>query len=237
MGVVDTVLFELDEVSVVRDGRTLLRSASGSLPDHLVTAVVGPSGSGKSTLLRLCNRLEVAATGSVRYRGRPIEEVDPLALRKEVGMVFQRPTPLPGTVAENLRFGAPDAPDAEVEVMLARVGLEGLAERPAGALSGGQAQRMSLARTLLVAPRFVLFDEPTSALDSRSTTIVEQLVRELADEGVASAWVTHDLTQVRRVAHHVVVVIDGRIVQQGHRDELLAAPEPSVARFLDGAGP
>lgn len=233
----DTSLFEFDHVGVERAGRRLLQSATGSFSDHLVTAVIGPSGAGKSTLLRLCNRLEVETEGSVRYQGRPLADADPIVVRKEVGMVFQRPTPLPGTVADNLRFGAPDASDGDVDSMLGRVGLDGIAEQPADALSGGESQRMCLARTLLMGPRFVLFDEPTSALDAHSAAIVEALVRQLAGEGVASAWVTHDLSQMRRVAHHVVVVIGGRIVQQGHRDELLDAPDPEVARFLAGAGP
>src|SRR5690606_5290690 len=159
----------------------------------------GPSGSGKTTLLRLCNRLEVPTKGTIRYRGRDLDEVDPLELRREVGMVFQRPVALPGTVADNLRAGAPHATDAEVDGALERVGLVGTARRRASDLSGGEAQRMSIARTLMCGPGFVLFDEPTSSLDPAAVTGIEQIALDLAAEGTPSAWVTHDLDQVRRL--------------------------------------
>lgn len=233
----DGVLFEFDEVALERGGHHLLRGATGWLADHEMTVVVGPSGAGKSTLLRLCNRLDVASAGTVRYAGRPIDAVDPRRLRREVGMVFQRPVALPGTVADNLRAGAGEAGDAAVEEVLARVGLPGLAERDAGALSGGEAQRMCLARTLLTGPRALLMDEPTAALDTAAAADIEDLARELAADGVPTTWVTHDLAQMSRLAHHLVVLIDGRIAQQGHLAEVLASPSEAVGRFLAGGRP
>ncbi|HXH59523.1 ATP-binding cassette domain-containing protein [Iamia sp.] len=230
----DGHLFDFDDVVVDKAGRRALDGLTGYIPDHLVTVIAGPSGSGKTTLLRLCNHLDTATTGTVRFTGRAIDQVDPLRLRREVGMVFQRPTPLPGTVADNLRVARPTATDDEIDLGLVRVGLDGFATRSADELSGGEAQRMGLARTLLTNPRFVLFDEPTSALDPSATNDIEALVAQLAIDGIPSAWVTHDMGQLRRLAHHAVFVIDGVIAQQGHLDDVLSAPSPAIERFISG---
>jgi putative ABC transport system ATP-binding protein len=207
------------------------------IPDHGVTVIAGPSGSGKSTMLRLCNRLEAATSGMVLYRGSPIEQTDPLELRREVGMVFQRAVALPGSVADNLRTGVPDASGTIVTAMLERVGLAGFAERVARELSGGEIQRMALARALLTEPRYVLFDEPTSSLDPAAASAIEGLAMGMADEGVSSAWVTHDLDQMQRLAHHVVIVIDGAVAQQGDLGDVLDDPCAGTEQFLGGHSP
>ena len=227
-------LFEFEAVTVERGGRTLLDAVTAEVPDDGVTVVVGPSGAGKSTLLRLCNRLEVPTSGRVRHRGEDVAGCDPLALRRRVGTVFQRPTPLPGSVADNLRIGTPDAPDADVDAVLDEVGLTGLATRDAGELSGGEAQRMCLARTLLTHPTALLFDEPTSALDPASARVVEALATRLARTGTPVLWVSHDLDQVGRIADHLVVLIGGRVAQAGPYAEVVADPVPDVRRFLAG---
>ncbi len=231
----DGVLFEFCGVTVANpDGSTRVEALDAVLPDHGVTVVAGPSGPGKSTLLRLCNRLEVPSSGTIRYGDRPIGEIDPLSLRREVAMVFQRPVALPGTVADNLRAGAPAAGDAAVEAMLGHVGLEGLADRHAAELSGGEIQRMALGRALMIKPRYVLFDEPTSSLDPEAAASIEQLATGLASEGTPSAWVTHDLAQMHRLAHNLIVMVAGRVVQQGHLDEILEQPADQVEAFLEG---
>jgi putative ABC transport system ATP-binding protein len=229
-------LFEFDDVTVERAGRPLVTGLTATIPDRAVTVLAGPSGSGKSTLLRLCNRLEVATRGTARYRRRDILGLDPLTLRRQVGMVFQRSTALPGTVADNLRAAAPEATPAALADALARVDLAGYAPRPAGTLSGGQAQRMCVARTLLTEPRVVLWDEPTSALDPATTTVIERLAVDLAERGTPSVWVTHDMAQLRRIAQQVVFVVDGRAAQAGPRDEVLARPAEPVAPLLAGSG-
>jgi putative ABC transport system ATP-binding protein len=215
---VAAALFEFEDVEVERAGRTLVSGLTGSIPDHGVTVVAGPSGSGKSTLLRLCNRLEVASRGTVRHRGRDLADLDPRQLRRQVGMVFQRSTALAGTVADNLRIADPTASADALDAVLARVALDGYGDRPADTLSGGQAQRMCVARTLVTRPRAVLWDEPTSALDPATTTIIERLAVELAEQGIPSLWVTHDMSQLQRIAHHVVVVVDGRIAHAAHAE-------------------
>jgi putative ABC transport system ATP-binding protein len=113
--------FEFDRVTVVRADRRVLDEVTASIPAAGITMVSGPSGAGKTTLLRLCNRLEIPDTGVVSYRGQPLDELDPLALRRRVGMVFQRPTPFPGTVAGNLAVARPEAGTVEMSAALERV--------------------------------------------------------------------------------------------------------------------
>src|SRR5499425_3506074 len=118
------VAFEFQRVSVSRAGRRVLDEVTARIPAAGITVVAGPSGAGKTTLLRLCNRLEVPDTGTVCYRGRPLDELDPLMLRRRVGMVFQRPIPFPGSVADNLAVARPDADGEELAALLRRVALD-----------------------------------------------------------------------------------------------------------------
>jgi putative ABC transport system ATP-binding protein len=160
-------LLAFDGVSFAVDAdREILHGVSLSVAPAAVTVLAGPSGAGKSTLLRLGNRLEVPSVGSVRFRGEDSAVIDPRELRRRVGMVFQKPVPFAGSVRENLRVGAPQASDEELGRSLERVGLEAsLLDRVADDLSGGEAQRMCIARTLLTQPEVILMDEPTTGLD------------------------------------------------------------------------
>jgi putative ABC transport system ATP-binding protein len=195
--------------------------------------LVGPSGAGKSTLLRLCNRLDVPTSGRVLFRGDDVAGLDPLALRRRVGMVFQRPTPFPGTVMENLRVAEPDLGVDDAVAVLERVRLEpDLLDRPATELSGGEAQRVCLARTLVTQPKVVLMDEPTSSVDRAARLALESLARELVHDGVSVLWVTHDLDQMRRVADQVVVVIAGRIAHAAGMHEIIERAPAEVRDFL-----
>ena len=207
-----TVAFELERVTVVRAGRRVLDEITARIPAAGITVVSGPSGAGKTTLLRLCNRLEVPDTGVVCYRGQPLDELDPLVLRRRVGMVFQRPTPFPGTVADNLAVARPDAGTEELSIALDRVTLDpGLLGQEARTLSGGELQRMCLARTLVTQPETLLLDEPTSALDAQPKQVFEATARNLADQGITIIWVTHDDAQARRVADRIYQVRDGQL--------------------------
>ena len=205
-------LLAFDGVSFAVDAdREILHGVSLSVAPAAVTVLAGPSGAGKSTLLRLGNRLDIQSAGSVRFRGQDSAAIDPRELRRRVGMVFQRPVPFAGAVRENLKVGAPLAGDEELARTLERVGLEAsVLDRVADDLSGGEAQRMCIARTLLTQPEVILMDEPTSALDHENRLGVEHLAKELAQEGLGILWVSHDLSQVRRIADHAVVLIDGR---------------------------
>jgi len=206
-------LFEFEHLSVRGfDDAWRLHDVNGSIPAAGVTALVGPSGSGKSTLLRCCNRLEAPTQGVVRFHGLDIAELDVLALRRRVSMVFQRPTPFSGTCRDNLRVADPEIDDTRAGALLARVRLgPEFLDRNATQLSGGEAQRLCLARSLAVEPEVVLMDEVTSSLDPTARRALEELARSLADDGVPIVWVTHDLGQVRRLADTTLVVVRGHI--------------------------
>jgi putative ABC transport system ATP-binding protein len=207
-----TAAFEFERVSVQRAGRLVLDEITARIPAAGITVVSGPSGAGKTTLLRLCNRLEVPDGGTVCYRGQRLDELDPLVLRRRVGMVFQRPTPFPGTVADNLAVARPDANTSELGTALERVALDpGLLGQEARTLSGGELQRMCLARTLVTQPETLLLDEPTSALDAQPKQVFEATARHLAAQGITIIWVTHDDAQARRVADRIYQLRGGHL--------------------------
>lgn len=207
-------LFAFDGVSLVSDGHPRLTDVDVTVPDGSITVVVGASGSGKSTLLRLCNRLEAPTEGVVRFRGTDLSTVDIRAHRRRVGMLFQFPVPFAGTVRQNLQVADPALSDEGCAFLLERVGLDrALLERPAERLSGGEGQRMCLARALATDPEVLLADEATSSLDATSTTRLEELARDLKAGGVPVVWVTQEPAQVDRLADHVIEVDRGRIAR------------------------
>ncbi|MEZ5380438.1 MAG: phosphate ABC transporter ATP-binding protein [Microthrixaceae bacterium] len=192
-------LFAFRDVTVVAGGHTRLRARSLDIASGGITVITGPSGAGKSTLLRCCNRLVAPTTGRVLYRGTSLADIEPHEHRRQVGMVFQQPVPFPGTVAENLRTVA-DLDDGEVSELLERVALApNVAQREATELSGGESQRMCLARTLTTRPSVLLADEPTSSLDPEAAETLERLARSLAESGTTVLWVTHDPAQAKRL--------------------------------------
>jgi putative ABC transport system ATP-binding protein len=225
-------LFGFEGVTVAGRDRPRLDHVDGAIPDTGITVLAGPSGAGKSTLLRCCNRLEAPESGIVRFRGDDIATLDPRQHRRRVGMVFQVPVTFPGTVLDNLQVADPTiGPDGGAE-LLTRVHLDAdLLGRDAGTLSGGEAQRMVLARCLATGPEVLLLDEPTSALDGHAVQRLEASAREVAAQGLPVLWVTHDLRQMRRLADHLVVVLDGRWAWDGPPDAT-GAPD-DVAAFLD----
>jgi len=215
-------LFSFDAVSVGPQDARRLNVLDAELPAGGLTVIAGPSGSGKSTLLRLCNRLEVPSAGVVRHRGVDVAQRDPLELRREVAMVFQRPVTFAGSVHDNLREADPDCDEARCVALLERAGLDAsFLVRDAGELSGGEAQRACLARALATDPRVMLMDEPTSALDGRAAAVLERLAAQLVDDGVPVVWVTHSQAQLRRLADHVLLLERGRVERSGTVAEVL----------------
>ena len=205
-------VFELRNVTVRFGEVDVLRDVSVRLCEHRVTVLTGPSGARKTTLLRLCNRLEVPHNGTVRFHGEDVASLDPLVLRRRVGMVFQRPTLFPGTLHQNFEVAGPVEIRA-CEDALDMVGLPASwLERPGDQLSGGEAQRACLARTLLTEPEVLLLDEPTSSLDEGATRSLERLTGDLVDAGLTLVWVSHDLAQVARIADSSIVLIDGNVM-------------------------
>ncbi len=207
--------FELHDVVVSTPGQVILDGVEVSVPADGVTALIGPSGSGKTRLLRLLNRLDLPASGAISYRGTPLEQLDTRELRRQVGMVFQRPPLFPGTVLDNLRAARPDLDRDAAAASLERVRLRpDHLDQDARSLSGGEAQRMCFARALLTEPDVLLADEPTAGLDEAPKLALEALTRELADDGVAIVWVSHDREQVERLADHTLVVRDGTVAAE-----------------------
>ena len=207
-----TPLFRFDDIHVRFGDREVIAGVDLDVEPCRITVLTGPSGSGKTTLLRLCNRLDVPTSGRLVFNGDDVASLDPLALRRRVGMVFQRPTLFGGTVRDNLAVALPGATEEAMRDVLDRVGLPTELLSSAGdTLSGGEAQRVCLARTLLTEPEVLLMDEPTSSLDAGATRVLEDLTAELVEVGLSVLWVSHDLAQVRRIACDRIVLMDGRI--------------------------
>ena len=188
----------------------MLIDVSMSIPSGS-SALLGPSGSGKSTLLRLLNRLADPDAGTVRFHGTDVRELDPLELRRRVGLVPQLPAPVPGSVAENVCFG-PHLHGREVdpEEPVRLAGLDpSFLDRDASRLSVGEQQRVMLARTLALEPEVLLLDEPTASLDAAATEAVEAALRNLRD--VSYVLVTHDAQQADRLTDQTIRLDQGRL--------------------------
>lgn len=193
-----------------------------------VLAVVGPSGSGKSSFLRLLNRLDEPTSGTVFFEDVDYRQIPPRELRRKVGMVTQRPFLFPGSVFGNVSFGPLQRgeafSEAQAEELLTRVGLAGYVSRDVANLSGGEAQRVSLARALANSPTVLLLDEPTSALDEQAKTGVESLIRDIIRETrLTCIIVTHDTAQAARMATRVMMLERGRATRIGTVMEVLHA--------------
>ena len=208
--------------------KILIQDANFELQKGEVLAITGPSGSGKTSLLRLLNRLDEPTSGTVFVEGIDYRNLEPRELRRKLGMVTQRPFLFPGTIADNLRFGPAQRgealPPEAMEELLAQVGLKDYAERDVANLSGGEAQRVSVARTLANSPLALLLDEPTAALDEAAKLEVESAIqRVVRDQGLACVIVTHDVAQAQRLARRALVLERGRVVRAGPVGEVLRA--------------
>ena len=229
-----------------------LRAINLDLPERQVTGLIGPSGCGKSTLLRCLNRMYdlypgQRATGEVMMDGQNIlaPDIDLNALRSRIGMVFQKPTPFPMSIHDNIAFGvklherlSKSAMDERVEWSLTRAALWDEAKdrlhSPASGLSGGQQQRLCIARSIAVRPEVILLDEPTSALDPISTLKVEELIDELKQD-FTIAIVTHNMQQAARCADRVAFIYLGEMVEVGSAAQMFTAPrEPRTQQYITG---
>lgn len=193
-----------------------------------VLAIVGPSGSGKSSLLRLINRLDEPSEGTIFVEGVDYKQIPPRELRRKIGMVTQRAFLFPGTVGDNVKFGPQQRgvtlPDERVNQLLEAVGLGGYRNRDVSNLSGGEAQRVSLARALANEPVVLLLDEPTSALDEDAKAAVEALILSVVRQSrLTCVIVTHDTKQAERFADRVLLLERGRVKRLGPVREVLGA--------------
>lgn len=231
--------YEIDAVAHRYADRTVVDIPELAIHVGEILGIVGPSGSGKSTLLRLLNFLEHPTSGRVRYRGMDMGAEVPLAIRREVTTVFQRPVLLRRSVAANVRYGQrmrgePD--ETRVRGCIERLGLADLADAPARTLSVGEAQRAALARALVVRPSVLLLDEPTGNLDPYNTGLLEEIVKqENTERDTTVVLVTHDVFQARRIADRTALMIAGRIVELADTRTFFEDPtESTTAAFLRG---
>jgi phosphate transport system ATP-binding protein len=220
----------------------VLKNLSMSAKARSVTALIGPSGSGKSTLIRCFNRMHeevrgARLTGKVIFDGNDVYApgIDPVDVRRRIGMVFQRPTPFPTmSVLENTVCGlrlttrlSKSEVKARGEEALRRAGLwdevKDRLNNPGGGLSGGQQQRLCIARALAVQPEVLLMDEPASALDPGSTLRIEELIEKLKTEYTV-VIVTHNMQQATRVADSTVFMLDGEVIESGPTDVIFSRP-------------
>jgi putative ABC transport system ATP-binding protein len=215
---------ELQNVSLKRGGRSVLNEVSASFPRDEVSAIVGPSGAGKTSLLRCLNRLEEPSGGSVLLDSTDITTLDPIQLRRRVGMIFQTPALFEGGVRSNLAYGLHGVAEEDMRTALASAGLgPEFLDRDSSALSVGQAQRVCIARALVRRPEILLMDEPTSALDRDAAARIERLVTSLNESGLTVILVTHNLDQALRLAHRSVLLVEGRVVAAGEPRDVTGA--------------
>ena len=230
--------------------RRIVDDVSFSVAPGGVFTVLGPSGSGKSTLLRCLDRLVEPSAGRVLLDGRDASELPVQELRRRVGMVFQTAALFDGNVLDNVLYGPrlrgdraeraagdADAAHAQAEGLLRRVGLPAaFRDKPVTELSGGEAQRVSLARALANEPEVLLLDEPTAALDPTASQVIEDLLLQLAaDSDLTFVFVTHNLAQARRIGDHGLLLVDGRVVDQGPLPAFLDDPALETTRlFVEG---
>jgi tungstate transport system ATP-binding protein len=215
-------------------GTNLVDGIDLAVPRATLTVIMGPNGAGKSLLLRLLHGLLSPTSGQVLWDGRPLDA----GLRARQAMVFQRPVLLRRSVAANIRFvlklrGV--SASERVAGILADAGLAAQANQPARLLSGGEQQRLSLARALALEPRILFLDEPTASLDPASTAAIEAIVRRARDRGTKVVFVTHDLGQARRLADDVVFLNRGRLIEHTPAPRFFDEPSsPAAGDYLAG---
>ncbi len=234
------------ELRVRRGGQEVLDVPALTIAPAERLAVVGPNGAGKSTLLEVLALLRPPTSGQVWFAGQPVhgEPVELVRLRRRMGVVFQRPLLLSGTLRENVALGlrlrghSRTAAQATAGAWLARLGVEHLGDRVGRAVSVGEAQRASVARALACAPDVLLLDEPFTALDSLARAALQATLEGVLREATcAVVLVTHDWREVRQLAERVVVLFGGQVVQVGAVHEIEQHPAtPQVAALLAAAG-
>lgn len=234
-------IFEIKNFSIYYGDFLAVKGVNLSIEEHKITAIIGPSGCGKSTLLRSLNRmndliLTSRVEGQVLFRGVDIyqKDTDVIELRKRVGMVFQKPNPFPSSVYENVAYGPKirgikkkGQLDEIVENALKRADLwkevKDKLHESGMSLSGGQMQRLCIARSLAQEPEVLLFDEPTSALDPISTANIENLLQEL-QKTITIVIVTHNMQQAARISDYTAFMYLGELIEYGETDTIFVNP-------------
>ena len=249
------LVLEAEKMSVHYGNTLAVEDVFVQIPRNAIVSLIGPSGCGKSTVLRCFNRMNdlipgASVSGSIKYQGVNVydDHVDPTDIRFRIGMVFQRPNPFPKSIYDNVAFGPrvnglTDDLDRVVEESLRRAALwdevKDRLNESGLAISGGQQQRLCIARALAVDPDVVLMDEPASALDPISTQAIEDLIRELAQE-VTIIIVTHNMQQATRVSDYAAVMMVaedrvGHLIEYGTNEQVFGNPvDPRTEAYVTG---
>jgi tungstate transport system ATP-binding protein len=229
----------LENVGFRAGGRDILAGIDAVIEGGGRTVIVGPNGAGKSVLMRICHGLLAPTSGAVRWSGSAVA-----GARPRQAMVFQRPVMFRRSALGNVTFalkvaGVPRRDREHVaRDALGRVGLQALADRPARVLSGGEQQRLALARAWALRPEVLFLDEPTAALDPGATREVESIIGAIHAAGTKIVMTTHNLGQARRLGDEVLFISQGRLVERASADQFFRAPRsPEAAAFLKGELP
>ncbi len=233
-------MIQIRDLLIHRNGRDVLQVDTLDIPRGETLAVVGPNGAGKTTLLLAVARLLRLARGEIRWDGKSLSELDELEYRRKISFVFQSPLLLDMTVEQNVALGLKfrgvpkEEMKSHVEKWLKSLGVESLAQRRAGQLSGGEAQRVSLARAFVLNPELLLLDEPFAALDPPTRAkLIEDLSALLKENHRTAVFVTHNLNEAAKLSHRIAVVIGGMLRQVGTAKQIKAKPaDEAVHAFL-----
>lgn len=230
----------LQQMSFSVKDKAILKSITGSFPKGKITTLVGPSGAGKTTLLKMCNGLLSPTDGLILIDNQTITTYEPTTLRKHVGIALQAAPMIAGTVFDNLALpltlqGKKLTQQDAIQYLL-DVGLDAsFLHRATNELSGGQRQKVSIARTLINQSSILLLDEITSALDRQSVQDIEALIISLnKNYNVTIIWITHNLQQALSIGHYTWVMMDGELIETGESSLLNAPTNPRVAEFIQG---
>ncbi|UCG62182.1 MAG: ATP-binding cassette domain-containing protein [Candidatus Zixiibacteriota bacterium] len=221
--------------AVTQDGRvkSIVDDISYNFfPDKIYT-IIGPSGSGKSSLLRLLNRLDEPTSGEVVFHGKDHCDYPPCELRQKIGYLFQTPYLFEGTVRDNLLYATKNLSDESIKLLLEQAQLKPeQLDRPTDNFSGGEKQRVAIARLLATCPEVVLLDEPTSALDPSYTEAIEKLIVDIVAKGKLTAIVvTHSPEQALRIGKEALLMVDGKLVETGEINQVINEPQSELGKL------
>ncbi|MDD4571929.1 MAG: ATP-binding cassette domain-containing protein [Clostridia bacterium] len=238
-------LFKLENISKIYANNTVLKNIDLTIESGISYAIIGPSGAGKSTLLRLMNLLELPSFGNLYYNDQSVANANEsvlLPLRRQMTMVIQNSQMLAGTVEDNMKIGLKlrGLPNSiiqkKIKQALAFVGLKNLVNRKANTLSGGEIQRIALARAITLEPKVLFLDEPTANLDPQNVAMVESLISDIQKQfSTTVIIVTHNLFQAKRIAEEVIFMHQGKIIEKASAKTIFNDPAENLTKqFVHG---
>ena len=233
-------MIQIRDLLIQRNGRDVLRIDSLDIPSGETLVIVGPNGAGKSTLLLALGHLLNPSRGEILFDGESLTKLDELEYRRKISFVFQDPLLLDMTVEQNIALGlkfrglSKEEIQERVRKWIKQLGIESLANRRAGQLSGGEAQRVSLARAFVLEPELLLLDEPFSSLDPPTRSrLIEDLSALLRENHRTAIFVTHNLNEAAKLSHRIAVMIGGMLRQVGTAKQIKTKPaDETVKAFL-----